>query len=195
MRRALSVITLLAQTPARVNASARASEAGWDLPEGGPPYEDPDGLFPYEHGFNAFMDQRAQLADANAFLTIGRAGALHNVGFGWGSFEQALSVVRAEVFMIPCAHDLYFPPDDSRDVLEAVVAGGGRAEMYVVDSDWGHFACLFDTDRFAQRLHDFLPRAKDRLTMVCPSTWRIRFELQTQPAWNVTARPTRPPKA
>jgi len=155
-RRALTVITLLAQTPTRVNAVARGSETGWDLPEDGPPYDDPDGLFPYERGFNAFIDERAQFADANAFLAIGRAAVLHDVGHQRGGFERALSNVQAPVLMIPCEQDLYFPPNDSRDVVEAVVAGGGRAELYTVSSDWGHFTCLFDTDRFAQRLHDFL---------------------------------------
>lgn len=156
LRRALSVITLLAQTPSRFNAVARASENGWDLPEGGPPYDDPDALFPYEHDFIAFIDERAQFADANAFLAIGRAAVMHNVGYQRGGFERALSNVQAQVLMILCEQDLYFPPADSRDVVEAVVAGGGRAELYTVSSDWGHFACLFDTDRFAQRLHDFL---------------------------------------
>ena len=156
LRRALSIITLLAQTPVRVNATARSSETGWDPPNDAPPYVDPDGLFPYEHSFNDFIDERARFADANAFLAIGRAATLQNLGWGRGGFEQALSNVRAEVLMIPCEHDVFFPPGDSRDVVDAVVHGGGDAELYPVRSDWGHFACIFDTDQFAARLHDFL---------------------------------------
>jgi homoserine O-acetyltransferase len=156
LRQALSLISLLAQTPTRVNALARASETGWDLPDGGPPYVDVNGLFPYEQAFNAFLEERARFADANAFLALAHAGTLHNVGWGRGGFEQALAAVRAEVLMIPCEQDLFFPPADSRDVVNAVTAGGRRAELNTMNSDWGHFACIFDTDRFAERLHDFL---------------------------------------
>ena len=156
LRLALSVITLLAQTPGRINATARASETGWDPPDDGSPFADPAGLFPYEPSFNAFIDDRARFADANAFLAIARAATLHNLGWGRGGFEQALSRVRAEVLMIPCEQDLFFPPDDSRDVVDAVDRGGGEAELYTMKSDWGHFACIFDSDRFAGRLNDFL---------------------------------------
>jgi homoserine acetyltransferase len=58
--------------------------------------------------------------------------------------------------MVPNEQDLYFPAIDSRDVVDAVNAGGGNAELLVVDSRWGHFSCLFDTDTFAQRLQRFL---------------------------------------
>lgn len=156
LRRALGLITLLAQAPARINATARASDSGWDLPDNAPPYTDADGLFPYEPSFNAFLDERARFADANAFLAIARAATLHNVGWRRRGFAEALSAVRAEVLMIPCEHDLFFPPGDSRDVVEAILQGGGRAELYTISSDWGHFACVFDTDRFAVRLRDFL---------------------------------------
>nr|MBS0019335.1 homoserine O-acetyltransferase [Gammaproteobacteria bacterium] len=156
LRRALGLITLLAQAPARINATARASDSGWDLPDGAPPYTDPDGVFPYEPSFNAFIDERARFADANAFLAIARAATLHNVGWRRRGFAEALSAVRAEVLMIPCEHDLFFPPGDSRDVVDAILQGGGRAELYTISSDWGHFACVFDTDRFAVRLRDFL---------------------------------------
>ncbi len=145
----------MAQTPARVNAAARANKTGWD-PDDAPPFSDPDAPFLYEREFSAFIETRAQFADANAFLAIARAGILHNVGWLRGGFERALANMKAQVLMIPCEQDMYFPPDDSRDVVNAVNAGGGRAELYAVNSNWGHFMCLFDTELFAPRLHDFI---------------------------------------
>ncbi len=156
LRRALSLITLMAQTPRRVNAVAQASEAGWDLSDDAVLFDDPNQVFPYEEGFNVFVDQRAQFADANAFLTIGRAAVLHNVGYQRGGFAQALKQVKADVLMVACEQDLFFPPQDSRDVVDAITSGGGQAEFFAISSEWGHFACLFDTEQFAQRLHDFL---------------------------------------
>ncbi len=157
LHRALGLITLMAQTPGRVNSAAQASETGWDWPHDQPlPFADPDVLFPHEAGFRDFVNGRSQYADANAFLAIARAAVLHNVGHGRGGFAAALGRVSADLLLIPCAQDLYFPPVDCADVVNAVNAGGGQAELYPIESDWGHFACLFDTGRFANRLQDFL---------------------------------------
>ncbi|NOX62134.1 MAG: homoserine O-acetyltransferase [Chloroflexi bacterium] len=147
LKQALQVMTLLAQTPARINQVGRA--AGWGV-------ADEDGRFPFEKELDAFIETRATYADANALLTIGRAATVFDVGAGRGGFSRALANVRADILLIPCEQDLFFPPSDSEDVVRAVQAGGGRAELYPVSSDWGHFACVFHTDLFAQRIHDFL---------------------------------------
>ncbi len=153
---ALSYITLLAQTPTRINSVARDSDVGWRMLEQISQLNDPNRLALYEQDFNLFIQERAAFADANAFLTIGKAATMHDVGLGRGGFEQALSTVQAEVLMIPNEQDIYFPAIDSRDVVDAIKEGNGNAEFYPVDSRWGHFACLFDTDTFEKRLHQFL---------------------------------------
>ena len=158
LRQALSYITLLAQTPTRINTVARGSDAGWQQIDRVSQLGERGRRVPFEREFNAFIDERASLADANAFLTIGKAATLHDVGLGRGGFEKALSTVQADVLMVPNEQDNYFPAIDSRDVIDAVNAGHGNAELYPVDSRWGHFSCLFDTDTFAQRLHRFLYR-------------------------------------
>jgi homoserine O-acetyltransferase len=158
LRQALSYITLLAQSPTRINTVARGSDAGWRQIDQVSQLGAPDKLVPFEQEFNAFIEERAGFADANAFLTIGKAATLHDVGLGRGGFEKALSTVQADVLMIPNEQDLYFPAIDSRDVVDAVNAGHGRAELHTVDSRWGHFSCLFDTDTFARSLHQFLYR-------------------------------------
>lgn len=153
---ALSYITLLAQTPTRINRAARDSDTGWRALEQISQLNETDRPCQYEQDFNLFIKDRASLADPNAFLTIGKAATLHDVGLGRGGFEKALSTVQADVLMIPNEQDLYFPAIDSRDVVDAVNAGHGNAEFYTVDSRWGHFACLFDTATFARRLQQFL---------------------------------------
>lgn len=156
LKQALSYITLLAQTPTRINTTARESETGWQVLERISQINESNRLSRYEKDFRLFIEDRASLADANAFLNIGRAATIHDVGLGRGGFENALSTVRAEVLMIPNEQDIYFPAVDSRDVVDAVKAGHGRAELFTVDSRWGHFACLFDTDAFAHRLRRFV---------------------------------------
>ena len=156
LRRALSFITLLAQTPTRINSVARISESDWHGIQELAALNESERLSPYEKEFNLLIEERAKYADANAFLTIGKAATLHDVGLGRGGFEKALSAVQSEVLMIPNEQDLYFPAIDSADVVDAIKAGQGNAELYPVNSRWGHFSCLFDTGLFSQKLRQFL---------------------------------------
>ena len=147
LRQALQTMTVMAQSPARINQVGRA--AGWEMPE-------PGEAFSYEQQFDAFIDSRSAFSDANALLAIGRAATRLDVGHQRGGFDQALSQVEADILMIPCQQDLFFPPTDSEDVVRAVQAGSGAAELYPIASDWGHFACIFDTEAFAERLRGFI---------------------------------------
>jgi homoserine O-acetyltransferase len=51
-------------------------------------------------------------------------------------FERALGAIRARTILMPVASDLYFHPDDNRLELPHLA----RAELCVIESDWGHIA-------------------------------------------------------
>jgi homoserine O-acetyltransferase/O-succinyltransferase len=53
-----------------------------------------------------------------------------------GDYEAALGAIEAEAVVMPCATDLYFPPEDS----EIEVAAMPNARLAVIDSVWGHYA-------------------------------------------------------
>jgi len=53
-----------------------------------------------------------------------------------GDVARALGAIEARAIVMPCRTDLYFPPEDS--ALE--VAQMPRAELRLIDSDWGHIA-------------------------------------------------------
>lgn len=53
------------------------------------------------------------------------------------AFERALRAITAKCLLMPCRHDLYFPPEDT--AIEARVIGP-RAKMVVIESIWGHWA-------------------------------------------------------
>lgn len=154
LQQALSYITLLAQSPTRINRTAR--NTGWQVIDQISQLGEPDRLAAFEKEFNSFIEERASLADANAFLTIGKAATLHDVGLGRGGFEKALATIQAEVLMIANEQDNYFPVIDSREVVDGINTGPGNAELLAVNSRWGHFSCLFDTDTFTERLHRFI---------------------------------------
>lgn len=53
------------------------------------------------------------------------------------AFERALKGIQAKVLIMPCSHDLYFPPEDSQIEKDYL---GGKGELKVIESIWGHWA-------------------------------------------------------
>ena len=50
--------------------------------------------------------------------------------------NKALGAIEARTIVMPCAADLYFPPEDSRREVTAM----RNAELRVLESPWGHLA-------------------------------------------------------
>jgi len=59
------------------------------------------------------------------------AGPLYN-----GDFHLALKSIKAKTILMPCAQDLYFPPEDNKIEAEFIT----DVELRVYDSPWGHCA-------------------------------------------------------
>ena len=53
-----------------------------------------------------------------------------------GDYEAALGAITARALVMPCATDLYFPPED----CEIAVRAMRNAELVVIPSVWGHTA-------------------------------------------------------
>ncbi|KAI0266680.1 homoserine acetyltransferase [Gloeopeniophorella convolvens] len=78
--------------------------------------------------------------DANDMVTLintWQAGDVSRVRHG-GDLAACLGDVRARALIMPCKNDLYFPPEDSE--IELSLLTNARAELVVIDSDWGHMA-------------------------------------------------------
>jgi homoserine O-acetyltransferase len=77
--------------------------------------------------------------DANNLLAMlwswQHADISANARFG-GDLDVALGAITARALVMPCRHDLYFPPEDN----EAEVRRMPNAELRVIESIWGHRA-------------------------------------------------------
>ena len=100
--------------------------------------------------------------DANDLLaqlwTWMNADISANDRFG-GDLPAALRAVTARALVMPCRHDLYFPPEDS----EIEVSHMPNAALRVIESVWGHRAGAPGTDpadieTLDQAIHDLLAR-------------------------------------
>ena len=77
--------------------------------------------------------------DARDLLGLIETWQAHDVGgpdADDAAYTAALGRVSAEALIMPCATDLYFPPEDSAEE----VARLARGRLCVIDSAWGHAA-------------------------------------------------------
>jgi homoserine O-acetyltransferase/O-succinyltransferase len=51
-------------------------------------------------------------------------------------FEQAMGAIEATTIVMPCASDLYFPPEDSAEEVSLLRQG----QLLILNSSWGHYA-------------------------------------------------------
>jgi homoserine O-acetyltransferase len=78
-------------------------------------------------------------SDANDLLAMAWTWQHADVGAtpGFdGSFERALRAITARTLVMPCATDLYFPPEDSAYEVQHIAG----AELRPIPSIWGHTA-------------------------------------------------------
>jgi len=75
--------------------------------------------------------------DANNLLTKILTWQKNDISVGPiynGNFTKALSNIKAKAILMPCSHDLYFPPEDNEFELKYMK----NAELRTYESIWGH---------------------------------------------------------
>jgi homoserine O-acetyltransferase len=75
-----------------------------------------------------------------------------------GDMDAALSRIKAKVLAIPSKQDFMHPWDFIAQTVERINYLGGSAELYPIDSDWGHMAGIAQSLLFADKVKDFLAR-------------------------------------
>ncbi|MED1203070.1 alpha/beta fold hydrolase [Heyndrickxia acidicola] len=104
------------------------------------------------------IDSRIGNIDAEHWTYITRAIQLFNIEIGYGSYEQALERVQAEVLAMPVSSDLLFPPQESRDMVERLQKLGKTAHYNEVMTDCGHLAALLEYEDFIDPIKQFLEK-------------------------------------
>ncbi|KAG0198187.1 hypothetical protein BGX28_008345 [Mortierella sp. GBA30] len=121
-------------------------------------------LWTWQHG-----DISAQPLYAGESLLSESDGRLSDRGLGKpgaGSakdeeaFARALKGVQAKTLIMPCRHDLYFPPEDSQIEKDHM---GDNGELKVIESIWGHWAggpgaSVEDAEFIDEAIHTFFKR-------------------------------------
>lgn len=99
---------------------------------------------------------RAKTADANSLIYLAKANILHDISFGYGSFEEALKRIKAKVLMIPADTDILIYPYNSKEFVDALNKAGGNASYFEIQSLQGHLGGILDITKAGERIKSFL---------------------------------------
>ena len=99
---------------------------------------------------------RAKLSDGNSLIYLAKANQLHDIGFGYGSYEEALKKIKSKVLLIPSQTDILIFPYNSREFAEALNKAGGNASFFELPTWEGHIGGLTDIIKAGTTIKSFL---------------------------------------
>lgn len=76
-----------------------------------------------------------------------------------GNLDETLKQIKAKVLAIPCKQDLLHPWEYVKSFVNRINMLGGTAELYPIESDYGHMAGILQTHLFEDQIKDFLHQA------------------------------------
>lgn len=95
--------------------------------------------------------------DANSYLRITEAIDDYNPADEHGSLAEAFSKVSARVLVIALSSDWLFPPEQSAEMANALLAAGKSVSCCTISAPYGHDAFLVDVGSLADIVRAFLP--------------------------------------
>jgi len=102
--------------------------------------------------------------DANTYLLITRALDYFDPAKDCqGDLAAALSSIRAQSLLISFSTDWRFPPERSREIVEALLAQKKSVTYAEIDAPHGHDAFLMDDPRY----HHLVAAYFDRIAQEC----------------------------
>lgn len=98
--------------------------------------------------------------DANSFLYITKAIDYFDLSLGRGDLAEAFTDVRAKLLVLSYSSDWLFPPEQSEELVRALLRNGVDASYVEIKSDYGHDAFLLEVERLGELARDFLARVE-----------------------------------
>ncbi len=120
----------------------------------------------YSYDFNSefavetYLDYQGQSFverfDANSYLYITKAADYFDLHKDYGSLEKAFAKTKSRFLVISFASDWLFTPEQSRDIVNALVASGKDVSYCDIASPYGHDAFLLEPETLGSFVGGFL---------------------------------------
>jgi len=101
-----------------------------------------------------------QRFDANSFLYITKAIDYFDLSLGRQDLAEAFTDVRAKFLVLSYSSDWLYPPEQSEELIRALLRSGVDASYVEIQSDYGHDAFLLEVERLGELTRDFLARVE-----------------------------------
>jgi homoserine O-acetyltransferase len=98
--------------------------------------------------------------DANSFLYITKAIDYFDMSLGRGDLAQAFTDVTAKFLVLSYSSDWLYPPEQSEELVRALLRNGVDASYVEIKSDYGHDAFLLEVERLGELARDFLAKVE-----------------------------------
>jgi homoserine O-acetyltransferase len=98
--------------------------------------------------------------DANSFLYITKAIDYFDMSLGRGDLAQAFTDVKAKFLVLSYSSDWLYPPEQSEELVRALLRNGIDASYVEIKSDYGHDAFLLEVERLSELTRDFLAKVE-----------------------------------
>ena len=110
-----------------------------------------------EHQGNAFGER----FDANSYLYISKAMDYYDAAARTrGDLVKACASIQAKMMLISFSSDWLYPPEGTREIARAMIAGGKTATYINLPSDYGHDAFLLEAEKMSPLVRAFLEGAE-----------------------------------
>jgi homoserine O-acetyltransferase/O-succinyltransferase len=121
-------------------------------------YFRPDARFQVENYLYYQGESLVKRFDANSYLRLSRAMDLHDLGYGRGGVDAALSGVNPETrtLVVGISSDILFPTHLQSETVETMQGLGKCASYHEITSPWGHDAFLIEYEQLTAAISRFL---------------------------------------
>ncbi len=94
--------------------------------------------------------------DPNTYLYLSKAMDLHDMGFGYNSYEVGVRQITAKVMMIGLRTDMLFPVHQQKEVVKILKTSNNDVFYKEVETVYGHDAFLLEKEQISDIIRNFL---------------------------------------
>jgi homoserine O-acetyltransferase len=91
--------------------------------------------------------------DPNALITLTDCVNTHDLGDHFATYEEGVRRIRCPILLMNIDNDQEFPPECAQELTGILnAARPGQATMHVIESAWGHLACVLESEQLSHHI-------------------------------------------
>ena len=121
-------------------------------------YLDIQGRFEIEQYLEHHAQKLAKWFDANTYLYLSKAMDLHDLGYGFQSYEAGVQRIKAAALIIGFDSDILFPIYQQKELADILGETNSQTFFQEVKTLYGHDAFLLEKEQLTEIISEFLDK-------------------------------------